>query len=278
MDLRVKQPHRNGTYEAPRVVRGASPASPPPRREATTFPEEVPTHGGQALLYALHRFQIGGVSLMRLLMTALLFVSALWLTNTLPGGRWGSLPWLLAALALVLAGRTGRKSAYLSFHEQPPPQLTAARLLSEDKVAVYATGLFTVEGKYQRFTWLPGFYRTFATREHALLCLARERRWLFFARWPAGEPGMWYAFIAPATITRIRWGELHFGANHAPGLAIDYQLTMPSDSRRKHDQVRAETLYLAFAMPEDAETVLADLLADDAPGAGSRGIAGADRL
>lgn len=212
---------------------------------------------------------------MRLLMAALLLVAALWLTNTLPGGRWGSLPWLLAALALVLAGRTGQKHAYISFREQPLPQLTAARLHPEDKVAVYATGLLTVEGKHQRFTWLPGFYRTFATREHALLCLARERHWLFFAHRPAGEPGMWYAFVAPATITRIRWGELHFGANHAPGLAIDYQLTMPASNRRKRDQMRAETLYLAFTTSQDAESVFADLLADDTPGAGR---AGADRL
>lgn len=218
--------------------------------------------GLPALVYALHRFRLGGPSIIRLLYFALLALGALWSLNTLPGGRWVGAFWLILFLALWFIGRKIRHSDYVSFQESAPPAVTPQRLLPNDKVAIHATGQFTVEGKYQRLTWLPGFYRTFATNEHALLCLARDRRWLFFAHWPADEPGMWYAFITPDEITRIRWGELQFGANRSPALALDYRLTIPANGRRRQDQVRAETLYIACATPDDAATVLADLLAD----------------
>lgn len=262
MNLRVNQPHRNGTYEAPQSLSGALSAAAQPRQTATTFPDEARLRGTFPVLYALHRFHLAGFPVMRLILGALLGLAALWATGALPGGRWGIVPWLLAAAGLAIAGHKARQSSYVKFQEGDAPQIASSRLHPEDKVEIHATGQFTVEGKYQRLTWLPGFYRTFATSEHALLCLARQRSWLFFAQWPGDEPGMWYAFIAPREITRIRWGDLHFGVNRGPAIAIDYLLTIPADSRRRKNQTRAETVYLVFTTVEDGARVLADLRVD----------------
>lgn len=262
MNLRVSEPHRNGNYEAPHLARGASSAAARQRTAPTTFPDEARLRGPYALVYALHRFQIGGTPIMRLVHGLLLVLAGLWATGALPGGRWGAIPFILLSVLLAVIGWRLRRADYVIFDEMPLPTVLSQRMVPDDKVAIHATGQFAVEGKYRRLTWLPGFYRTFATNEHALLCLARERHWLFFANWPADEPGMWYAFFSPQDIARIRWGELRFGSNRSPALAIDYRLTIPADGRRKQDKVRDETVYLAFATREDAEIVLADLLAD----------------
>ena len=62
---------------------------------------------------------------------------------------------------------------------------------------MYVTGGLTVEGSEQRFTFVPGFYKTFATREHALLCQVRPAARVGVLRWPEAEVGMWYAFFQP---------------------------------------------------------------------------------
>ncbi|HXF62658.1 MAG TPA: hypothetical protein VNK95_13635, partial [Caldilineaceae bacterium] len=111
----------------------------------------------------------------------------------------------------------------------------------------------------QRFTWLPGFYRTFATGEHAVLCLVRDRRWGYMAQWPPDEPGMWYAFFEPSVISEVRWGELRFGRNRATALAVAYHLTIPATAR-KREQIRPEVLYLAVQSEADARRLFADLL------------------
>lgn len=266
MNLRVNQPHRNGVYEAPQNLSGALSAAARRRHAATTFPDDVRLRGAFPLLYALHRFRLGGLTPMRLILAVLIGLSALSATGALPGGRWAALPWLALAALLIWVGARARRSDYVAFQEADCPKIAAGRLHPDDKVALHATGQFTVEGKYQRHTWLPGFYRTFATSEHALLCLARQRNWLLLAQSPGDEPGMWYAFIAPYEITRIRWGELRFGVHHAPALAVDYHLILPAEGRRKREQVRAEIVYLAFANAEDAALVLADLLVDHPQG------------
>jgi hypothetical protein len=160
------------------------------RQNATVFPGEAKLRGAAPLLYALHRFQFAGLPVMRLIIGALLMATLLWATGALPGGRWGMIPWLLGIAALSVAGYRAHQSNYVKFEDGVWPQIAPSRLHPDDKVEIHATGQFTVEGKYQRLTWLPGFYRTFATSEHALLCLARQRSWLFFAQWPGDEPGM----------------------------------------------------------------------------------------
>jgi hypothetical protein len=238
---------------------GVSLASAHRRAQPTVFPDDLPLRGPNALLYALHHFQLAGLPVARWISLALLALAAIWATGILPGRWWGCAFWLLAALAFTMWGARARSADYVTFAPGSAPVLSQT-LQPSDKLSVYATGQFNVEGRYQRFTFLPGFYRTFATGEHALLCLARERKWAALASWPPEEPGMWYAFMMPADIIGLHWGELQFGASHAPAVAIDYRLTIPAGGRRKQDLVRAERLYVAVATQEDGRQLYTDLL------------------
>jgi hypothetical protein len=133
-------------------------------------------------------------------------------------------------------------------------------LETSEKLPIYATGLLNVEGRYQQFSALPGFYRTFATGEHAVLCRVPERSWLGLLEWPADETGMWYAFVHPNEIERLTWGNLAFGPTVYPAIAIEYQMELPAGPRRKHAEIRLEELFLATPALHDAQRLYADLL------------------
>ena len=121
--------------------------------------------------------------------------------------------WVLAALLVTAA-----VALWLLARQRAPPELhplrrgtdsgaRARQLAPAAKIAVlYATGTLGVQGRQLLFVELPGFYRTFATREHALLCRAQPRRWAAIVAWPEEEQGLWYAFFLPDQIMTIRAG------------------------------------------------------------------------
>jgi len=232
------------------------------RARRTVFPDDLTTYSGQTLLYNLSRHYIGGGSVFRWLLWIYVICGAVWFSGLLPG-RWigGSL-FLAAALTLVILLRRWRQRDFVRFEEKPMPSVEPEPLDPEDKVAIYGTGLFGVEGKTQRYTWLPGFYRTFATREHALLCLVRDRRFLSISRWLPDEIGMWYAFIKPKVIEQLRWGDVHFDDQARPALAVDYRITIPPQNRFQREKTVIETLYIAAQNRQQNRRILADLLHD----------------
>jgi hypothetical protein len=180
--------------------------------------------------------------------------------NALPG-RWFTMSVaLLLWVVQVSYGIQWKRSHYVSFAASPVPPLNDTPLETSEKLPIYATGLLNVEGRYQSYSVLPGFYRTFATGEHAVLCLVTARHWLGILSWPADETGMWYAFISPGDIQRLQWGELQFGVTTLPALAITYSLEIPPGPRRKRAEFRQETLYLATPDANDAQRLYIDLL------------------
>ncbi len=162
--------------------------------------------------------------------------------------------------AHMVIGLRFRQQHYVTFTPVSTPLLNDTPLEPSERLSVYATGRFNVEGRYRHFSALPGFYRTFATGEHAVLCRVQERNWLGLANWPPEDLGMWYAFVNPTQIEQLTWGNLHFGTTVYPALAITYQLELPPSSRRKHTEIRQETLYLATPEPDDAQRLYVDLL------------------
>ncbi|GIV78355.1 MAG: hypothetical protein KatS3mg050_2749 [Litorilinea sp.] len=262
MNLRIGQPHQNGTHGAPPQPGGASTlrsATPQPARPVTIFPDEAPRTSWRVLAYELDRFLLGGTPVRKMVNGLLWLVALLWATGWFPGGRAVSLVAVLLVIANWLLWARLRRQDFVSFTEKAPPEVTPEMMPVADKIAIHATGQFSVEGKYRRFTWLPGFYRTFATGEHAVLCLVRGRRFLRVARWPQDEVGMWYVFFMPRDILRIRWGRLRFGRQDSLALAIDYNMTIPSEDPHKPDRSRPETLYLAVESEADGRRILADL-------------------
>ena len=240
------------------------------QRSATSFPvEELPfsfTH----LLYLLSRCEVLGLASITWLNAIFVGIALLWSPGLLPGRWWVVGGVLLAWLAFRLALYQLRQRNFVTFSEQARPALPlaqsltldAAALAAQEKIPVFTTGYFAVERRAQRFTWLPGFYRTFATREHALIAQVAPRSWLGIISWPDLEYGLWYIFFRAESITQVRWGNLHFGRLTQPAIAITCQLTLPTRNRKRPEVTRTETVYIVCQQEQDGQRILADLLYD----------------
>ncbi len=251
-----------GAFRAPRTL------EPPAiiervRRRRTTFPPEAKNDSLRTLLYNAYRHEFSGAPLTRWLIIGLIALAIFWMTGLPPGRWWVGGAALLLALILIVTIVITRRRDFVRFEESSPPVVAAAQLDPADKIPVNVTGYFSVEGQYARYTWLPGFYRTFATREHALLCLVRNRRFLRIGRWPGYQTGMWYVFFTPEMMRRIRYGRLHFGRKAAPAIAVDYEFVIPKSGRFQRDQQVEETVYIACQNEEDARRIWADLIVEE---------------
>ena len=253
------KPSTNGKYEAPlpEINQGGAFPMPAPR---TTFPEDPPLPALPTLLYNLSHYCFGGVQLVKWIYWVLLFGAALWALGLLPGHWWGMGACLLLLLAFMLTLLTLRRRDFVAFYPLPLPERTAQRLTPKQKIPVHTTGLFMVENKYRRYTWLPGFYRTFATRERALLCQVQDRNFWHMSHWPEAEIGLWYVFFMPEAVQQIRWGQLRFGRTIRPAIAITYQISKPR--RKGRADANQETVYLTVQNLEEGHMILADLQQD----------------
>ncbi len=207
--------------------------------------------------YQLHRHEWNGWPLDRWLRAALLVIGGLGPFVGRPGG------WLLALAAGILlighvaVGVWASRSAYVEFvadespAQQPPGD--PAKLHPQDKVEVRATGLFEVEGRSQFFAELQAYFRTFATREHAVMALVPRSRFLWVGQWPEHELGMWYIFFLPQQVVSLEGGFLAFHGAPRPALRVTYRA-----------QKGQERVYLSFANEEERRRVWADIAHDAA--------------
>lgn len=249
---------RNGTPSAPQS------ASSNIRNRQTQFLPDIAGESWAMRLYLLSRAHLLEIPLTRWINLLLLGLGLLWGLLSLPGGWVGGALWLIVALALFLWVRSARRHAFTRFVPTSlSPKPSAQTLPPAQKRPLYVTGELSVEQKVRTFTALPGFYRTFATREHALLCRVRERRIWGFAAWPEAEVGLWYAFFTPQQIESIQPGQVKVGRKLLVGLSITYR-TAPHPAAQRR-QPALVTLYLGFVSEEDRNAVLADLLVDWQP-------------
>jgi hypothetical protein len=205
--------------------------------------------------YLLARHEWAGAPLFRWLRLAFWGGAALAALGVLPG-RWGGALAALWAFLLSFAWEWwARRRQYVVFTTQEKEPPTPAPLAPRDKVPLRATGLFAVQGKVQAFTELPAFFRTFATREHAIMAFARPSRWLLVGAWPQEEVGMWYIFFRPEVIRGVQPGLLRFGRRAYPALRVTVE-----------DEGKARAVYLSFDGPEERQQVWADIIHDASPG------------
>lgn len=258
MNIPKPTTYPNGSYKASTT----SAEAPATYARRTVFPSDPPVSSLRTLLYYGSRTLLGSVSPVRWLLVLLVAATIVWAPGWLPGGWAVSLLWLLVYISVLLFVRREQKQDFVRFVEADAPTTSPVRLTPDDKIPLHVTGYFSVEGKWQRFTWLPGFYRVFATRERALLCQTQSTRFLRIAQWPGDEVGMWYIFFMPSDVENVRWGELHFGREPRSALAIEYRVTVPARSRLGREATVTETIYLAAQRAEDLTLVLADLLHD----------------
>ncbi|MCS7220952.1 MAG: hypothetical protein RML36_02170 [Anaerolineae bacterium] len=193
----------------------------------------------------------------RWLRAALLVIGGLSLLTERPGG------WLIAlAAGTLLIGHLAiniwaGRNAYVEFIADrslaPLPSSDQTKLQPQDKVEVRATGLFEVEGRSQFFAELQAYFRTFATREHAVMALVPRSRFLWIGQWPEHELGMWYIFFSPQQVISLEPGALIFHGALRPALRVIYRA-----------QRGLERIYLSFASEEDRRRVWIDIAHDAA--------------
>lgn len=232
-------------------------------QRTTTFLPDTPLTTWYGWLYALTRAQWLGIALMRWLYLLLFLLAGGWLFLALPGGWVVSLGWLIVAGCLWGLTHFVQQRHFTLFRSTPLNFPAPAELAPADKRPLYVTGALSVETKARTFTTLPGFYRTFATREHVLIGRVQPRRVAALGAWPEDEIGLWYAFFTPSQINAITPGLQQVGGRWLPALAITYRPAPLPPVRRRMPTMA--TLYLAFPDPGDHAAVLADLLVEGAP-------------
>ncbi len=226
-----------------------------------------------ALAYRMQLFQIGSTTIQRTVLSLAwgvpVAILALWFLRGMP--QVSLLHWLVMAfLVLVAASVTvlvvcSRREQFVDFVRQPevrPPQPMG--LDPSDKTQVHATGGFEVEGKRHQYVDLLAYWRTFSTREHAVMAILHASRLLGIARVPEDHVGMWYIFFRPEMIESIDAGSMTHGRDRRQALRIRYWRTPEAKDDRHARRAKPilETVFLSFGDDGERRRVWADLLAD----------------
>jgi len=212
--------------------------------------------------YRLARHKFAGQHFLRWLQIGLFLIGAAALLGWLPNGWITAGTALLLIVSLLTACRYWQAKDFVEFRPAEMPLLTPDTLPSSAKVSIWASGHFAVENKHQHFTWLQGFFRTFPSREHAVICLCQPSSFLWLGRSPENLHGMWYSFFKPEAVLDIRWGDISFGKESLPGVAVTHTVCVPRRNWFQPEKDAQKITYLAFPERDDALTVLADLLYD----------------
>jgi hypothetical protein len=163
---------------------------------------------------------------------------------------------LTLVLVMLLAKRQGfivfrRRALSLSpDHPERSTERSRRRLVTDEKVAVRATGLFEVRDERRYFVEVTADFATMETREHIVMARMLDVHFLVGA--PKDDAGWWYIFFKPHTIRGIEVGEIHFGLRTRPAIKLGY-----STVERK-----VEPVYLSFDDPLQMQQVLEDLRRD----------------
>ncbi len=266
--MQMQPPSTNGTHPAPRAERGAvaiqpRPAARPAQQAVTRFPAALPGGGLSQWLFTMGRGTFLGFPLLRVLTFVLVFVALTWLLRWLPGSPWVAIALLAAPIVVALAHTAAARRSFVGF----TPDVDAVAVVAEplaaaEKLPVYLWGRLEVQERVRSFVALPGFYRTFATREHACIGLAISKSKLGVAALSDLDAGLWYAFCTPTQLISVRTGSVTWGRMRYPALALAYHVQRAHASGRTQKGV--ETLYIATADDATRKRILADLTVEEA--------------
>ncbi|NOZ51111.1 MAG: hypothetical protein GXP37_13865 [Chloroflexi bacterium] len=208
-------------------------------------------------LHHLDRHEWLDTSLFAWLVFALLLLAPLPIVGYLPGGAGLSVVLVGLAMGFGVSRWWGRRHLYVHFvptasliPNRPQPPLRPG-----DKLLLHVVGYLGVEGKEADFTGLIAYYRTFETREHAVMARQTPSRF-WWGRTPGRLLGMWYYFVQPHELRRVVEGQVYFGAQPQPALRLHVTRT-----NAKGKPV-SEIAYFIFANEDDRARVAVDLRLD----------------
>ncbi len=215
--------------------------------------------GCYRLLYNLDHHYFVEVRLRIWLNWALAFLSMLVLLSRLPASLGLALLLLLIIILLSLISRYARGRYYVHFVSEQnlePPEDPPAPLWPEDKLLHRASGHFHVEDREGDWAWLIAYYRTFETREHAIMARRTPSTFLKVGEADPQSLGMWYIFISPENLLDVTPGWTYFDGDGEPALRLRWRRF--DEKGRPIDDVA----FLHFDSTADRERVQADLLLD----------------
>jgi hypothetical protein len=208
-------------------------------------------------LHDVHRCRVLGIQWQRgwpLLLAALALIGWIGFRS----GGLGVALGLIGIAAILGAGPwLAQRHGYVAFRpEVVPPAAPASPLAPADKVPVRVSGLLGVEGRERVFAELPGYYRTYASREHAVLARKTPRRGRICREDDPAVLGMWYLFITPAALQQVDPGRLYFGRHARPALRLRYR------HRDRRGRETNAVAFLSFDDEADRRRVYGDLVSD----------------
>ena len=210
-------------------------------------------------LYNLDHHYFAEVRLRTWLNWALVILAILILLSGLPASLELAIFLLLILITLSLSSRYARGRYYIHFiaEENPePPADSPAPLWPEDKLLHHASGHFHVEEKEGDWPHLIAYYRTFETREHAIMARRTPSHFLKIGELNPETLGMWYIFIPPENLLEVTPGVIYFGGSGELALRLRWRRF---DEKNKPIE---DVAFLHFTSPADRERVQADLLLD----------------
>ncbi len=210
------------------------------------------------LLHNLRSHIWWDVTLNAWLIVLLLFIALLAFFGAIPGGVTFAGIALGLILVLFFSQWWAKRRYYVAFKPLTSAEDTASPLPlgPKDKVLLRATGFFLVEGGSRRLTDLVAYYRTFETREHAIMARNTPSRFLGLGRSRPDILGMWYIFISPENLQKVTVGNLYFGSTPQPALRLDYTRFNNKGAAKN------AVAFLSFETELSLRQVLNDLLWD----------------
>lgn len=212
---------------------------------------------GLRFLHDVHHCRVWGIRWQRGLPLFLLALALIGWVGIRPGGVGVALVLLVMAAVLGLSPWLAQRRGYVAFRpEASLPATSPLPLAPADKVPVRVSGLLGVEGRERVFAELPGYYRTYASREHAILARKTPRRGRFCREQDPAVLGMWYLFITPTALLQVEPGRLYFGSRGRLALRLYYR------RRNHHGRETSAIAFLSFDDEADRRRVYGDLLYD----------------
>ena len=174
--------------------------------------------------YFLKHYALFGVSLEALTsLSCLAGIAYLGLRGWRRGFSWWH--WLIMLACVLVVGVLVwlRRRRYVFFAPAPfEPNPDEHLLHAEEVVRVRGSGLLEVEGLSEHYLDVPAIFWITELGEYILMAHVTFRK-LPILEAIIEEQGVWYAFIKPEDITRIRAGYLHFGLRPNPAIQLSYQ-------------------------------------------------------